>query len=160
MGLPQYKPYETLKVDIGVTVLVEPKSVLKLVKCSYNKGLKGKKNLDNPLLYNSPLNRYVNMLSRITLYRRRVTLSVATLDLLFYIYSLYVVSNTAVTVYGMAREFGKDATLGSEMANVRNKVRILVRKGLLIVVGKTVNNADLYIPSAKAIDDIENIFAV
>lgn len=157
MASPQYRPYELLNVDIGVTVHVQPKSVLEVVKQSYKRSRKVNM-LDNPLLSHSPALKYVKMITSITEYRRFYNISVVGLEMLFYIYSLYVSGNTGVTIYGLSKVFNKYVKVSSEMNNTRKKIRVLQSKGLLVNVGKTVNNADLYIPSVKAIEDIENIF--
>lgn len=151
------RPYETLNTQNGTTVRIKDKSTLEVVKRCYKR--KGQaKRLDNPLISHSDAHRYIFICRNIAEYRRVLGLGIASMEMLVYIYGLYLHTNTGVTVYGLTNKFKDSSVHRSEMLNTRKKVKHLLSRGLLINVGKSGNNADLYIPSVRAIEDIENIF--
>lgn len=153
------RPYELLNTQSGTTVRVKSKSVLEVVKRCYKRGKEAKR-LDNPLIPHSDSHRYIFICCNVAEYRRDLGLGSASMEMLIYIYGLYLQANMGVTVYGLTNKFRDSSVHRSEMLNTRKKVKHLLNKGLLVNVGKSGNNADLYIPSERAIEDLKNIFAV
>lgn len=135
-----------------------PKSTVKAIVDRIIKARIGIERMDNPLLLINPLDMYLVFNRKLHVYRRSVGISTASIELLLFVYREFLLNGNAVTSYFIARTITSKPDPSSEALNIRYKLDIMVGKGLLVMMGQNDKQAYLYIPSVKAIDDIENIF--
>lgn len=156
MGLPQLKASNHLNIYNPIHVLTNTKKSLREAKNVIKRRKKSKKELDNPSITSIDTKIYLDLMSKLMVFRRKNGLTVVGLELLIYCYNEFLQSNDGVTARVLCKAYGM--LLPSEIQNTRNKLDTLCKRGYLLKIGSTCNGASLYIPTVKAITDLSAIF--
>jgi hypothetical protein len=115
------------------------------------------KSLDKPQFQTPITDNYIDNIIPLTVYRRSVGITPQALETLLCIHSYYKDGVNGVTVFMLSKLFRGCSDVRSELGSVNKRIVSLVAKGLICAIGKSDNNALLYVPTSKAIEDINNL---
>jgi len=153
---PIKKPYKhrpTNKEALEATKHLKKATIKKVneIKADFKK-------VDKPLLNDSPLGIYLKVGKLLHIYRRKERITATGLELLLFVYSEYLSTGYSVNTYSMAKQLVNKPDCSIEARNIRDKLNVLVTRGLLVRGGRNSQKAFLYFPTVKCIEDLQSIF--
>ncbi len=84
----------------------------------------------------------------------------AALDVLLITYAYYTDKGLGITSWSIAMHCASAPhNVEAEMRGCRSKIATLNRKGLVMKLGRSARGADLYCPTLRAIEELNEIFS-
>jgi len=141
---------------INKTKGLKPKhsKVITSTKNALNDKIEEVLRMDKPLNSIGLTESYLILCRNSFVYRRKVGISSASMELLIYVYVEFKKSGKGVTSYTVSRDYN---FYRSELQNCRNKLNKLEDKGLLVKAGFSESGGVVYIPSLRAIEELQSI---
>jgi len=115
---------------------------------------------DNPPSFQIPAVGYLHICNKLFVWRRKHKVTSEALDVMLMTYAYYADKGLGVTSWSIAMHCASAVhNVEREMQGCRKKLGTLSRRGLVMKLGKSSRGADLYCPTLRAIEELNEIFS-